>query len=133
MRMGQRRPVLLTVDDHRAIHEVNALAFEKDHTHVRAYAGREALEIVRARTVDVVVLDLIMPDLNGLEVPERALKVQPGLMVVIALVIDSSQSALRALRRGATDYFVSRQTRTSWRWSFGRSSRLAPNRPPALR
>jgi hypothetical protein len=32
MRMGQRRPVLLTVDDHRAIHEVYALAFEKDYS-----------------------------------------------------------------------------------------------------
>lgn len=106
MRVGQRRPVLLTVDDNRAIHEVYAFAFENDYTHIRAYGGTEALEIVRSQTVDLVILDLIMPDLNGLEVLERALKLKPGLMVVIASVIDTSHSALRALRRGATDYFV---------------------------
>ncbi len=106
MRVGQRRPVLLTVDDNRAIHEVYALAFERDYTHLRAHGGREALEIVRSQPVDVVILDLIMPDLNGLEVLERALKLKPGLTVVIASVINASQSALRALRRGATDYFV---------------------------
>ncbi len=106
MRVGQRRPVLLTVDDNRAIHEVYALGFERDYTHLRAYGGREALDIVRSETVDVVILDLIMPDLNGLEVLERALKLKPGLTVVIASVINTSQSALRAIRRGATDYFV---------------------------
>ena len=61
---------------------------------------------MRSETVDVVILELVMPDLNGLEVLDRALELTPGLMVVIASVIDTSQSALQALRRGATDYFV---------------------------
>ena len=44
---GKRRPVLLTVDDNRSIHEVYALAFEQDYDHLRAHGGKEALEIVR--------------------------------------------------------------------------------------
>src|SRR6266540_2872805 len=53
-----------------------------------------------------MVLDLLMPDLHGLEVLERALKLKPRLIVVISSVINSSQSALRAIRRGAADYFI---------------------------
>src|SRR6266446_158810 len=106
MMTGQRRPVLLTVDDNESIHDVYGLAFDRDYTHVRAHGGREALEIVRSQTIDVMVLDLMMPDLNGLEVLERALRVKPRLTVVVSSVIDRSQSALRALRRGAADYFV---------------------------
>src|SRR5437867_8561631 len=100
---GKRRPVLLTVDDNRSIHEVYALAFERDYDHIRAYGGKEALAIVQAKTIDVMVLDLMMPDLHGLEVLERALKLKPGLIVVISSVVNTSQSARRAISRGAAD------------------------------
>jgi len=101
-----RRPVVLTVDDNRLVHDFYALAFQHHYHHVRAYCGEEALKIVRAETIDVVVLDLILPGIPGLRVLERALKMRPKLIVVISSVIDSSQSALRAIRRGAADYFV---------------------------
>jgi len=103
---SQRRPVLLTVDDHRALHDVYALAFERDYDHRSAYGGHQALEIVQSETIDVMVLDLMMPDLHGMEVLDRALKLKPKLIVVISSVINASQSALRAIRRGAYDYFV---------------------------
>ncbi len=103
---GKRRPIVLTVDDNRALHEVYALAFERDYEHLRAYGGQEALAIVQAEPIDVMVLDLMMPDLHGLEVLERTLKLKPRLIVVISSVINTSQSALRAIRRGAADYFV---------------------------
>src|SRR5712692_7804216 len=102
----KRRPIVLTVDDNRSIHEVYALAFERDYDHLRAHSGKEALEIVRSQTIDVIVLDLMMPDLHGLEVLERTLKLKPRLIIVISSVINTSQSALRAIRRGAADYFV---------------------------
>src|SRR5439155_17391167 len=103
---GKRRPVLLTVDDCRSLHDVYALAFEHDYDHLRAHGGHEALEFIRSATIDVVILDLMMPDLHGLEVLDRALALKPQLIVVISSVIDRSRSALRALRRGASDYFV---------------------------
>jgi len=101
-----RRPTLLTVDDNPAIHDVYALAFDREYELLRAHSGQEALKIVRAETIDVMLLDLIMPGLHGLEVLERALKLKRRLCVVISSVINSSQSALRALRWGAADYFV---------------------------
>jgi DNA-binding response OmpR family regulator len=103
---SKRRPVVLTVDDHPAVHEVYALAFEQDYEHHRAYQGQRALEILRTETVDVMILDLVMPDLHGLDVLDRALALRPRLIVVISSVINAAQSALRAIRLGAYDYFV---------------------------
>ncbi len=103
---GTRRPVVLTVDDNRGLHEVYTLAFERDYEHVRAYGGEEALEIVRGKTIDVMVLDLRMPGLHGMEVLEQAFRLKRSLIVVVSSVIDTSQSALRAIRLGAADYFV---------------------------
>ena len=101
-----RRPVLLTVDDNRAIHEVYAVAFARDYTHLRAHGGTEALEILRSQTIDVMVLDLKMREPTGLEVLKRARELRPSLIIVISSVINSSQSTLRAIRLGAADYFV---------------------------
>jgi DNA-binding response OmpR family regulator len=103
---GQRRPVLLTVDDNHSMHDVYALAFERHYDHIRAYCGQDALKIVRAETIDVMVLDLIMPGLHGLDVLDRALKLKPRLIVIVSSVINTSQSALKAIRLGAADYFV---------------------------
>src|SRR5262249_28117618 len=105
-RLRTRRPIVLTVDDNPIIHDVYGLAFERKYDHRRAYSGQEALGILRAETIDVMVLDLIMPGLHGLEVLERARKLKPGLIVIISSVINTSQSALRGLRWGASDYFV---------------------------
>jgi DNA-binding response OmpR family regulator len=105
-RLRTRRPIVLTVDDNPIIHDVYGLAFERKYDHRRAYSGQEALGILRAETIDVMVLDLIMPGLHGLEVLERARRLKPGLIVIISSVINTSQSALRGLRWGASDYFV---------------------------
>jgi DNA-binding response OmpR family regulator len=103
---GKRRPVILTVDDNRTLHDVYALAFGQDYDQLRAYDGEQALKILKTKTVDVMVLDLIMPGLHGLKVLERALKLKQRPIAVVCSVINTSQSALRALRLGAADYFV---------------------------
>ena len=89
-RPSKRRPIVLTVDDNLVVHDVYGLAFEKDYEHLRAYCGREALKIVRSRVVDVMVLDLVMPGLNGLEVLERVFKLLPRrpILIVSSVVID---------------------------------------------
>jgi DNA-binding response OmpR family regulator len=102
----KRRPVVLTVDDNRLLHDFYGLAFERGYEHRRAYGGHEAVAIVQTETVDVMVLDLIMPGLHGLKVLERVRALRPGIIVVISSVVNAASSALRAIRSGAADYFV---------------------------
>jgi DNA-binding NtrC family response regulator len=61
---------------------------------------------LKSETVDVMILDLVMPDLHGLDVLDRALQLRPRLVVIVSSVVNAAQSALRAIRRGAYDYFV---------------------------
>ena len=102
----KRRPIVLTVDDNRLLHDFYSLAFERAYVHRRAYSGLEALTIVQAEIIDVMVLDLIMPGLHGLEVLKEVLALKPGLIVVVSSVVSTAWSALRAIRWGAADYFV---------------------------
>jgi class 3 adenylate cyclase len=73
---------------------------------VTAADGREALELLQARPVDLILLDVMMPFLNGYEVLER-LKADPRLRhipVIMISAVDEIESVVRCIELGAEDY-----------------------------
>jgi adenylate cyclase len=68
--------------------------------------GREALELLQAKPIDLVLLDIMMPDMNGYEVLER-LKADPQrrhIPVIMISAIDEVESVIRCVELGAEDY-----------------------------
>jgi adenylate cyclase len=68
--------------------------------------GREALEVLQAKPIDLVLLDIMMPDMNGYEVLER-LKADPQrrhIPVIMISAIDEVESVIRCIELGAEDY-----------------------------
>jgi DNA-binding NarL/FixJ family response regulator len=72
--------------------------------------GRAALSLIAERVPDVVLLDVGMPDLNGLEVAGRVAALDAGIRVVILSMHTSEEYVLRALRAGAAGYLVKGST-----------------------
>jgi DNA-binding NarL/FixJ family response regulator len=68
--------------------------------------GREAVEQVERLQPDVAILDLMMPDLNGLEVTRRTLRMSPRTRVVILSMYSDEPHVLEALRAGAMAYVL---------------------------
>jgi len=68
--------------------------------------GREAVELVERLQPDVAILDLMMPELNGLEVARRALRLSPRTRVVILSMYSDEPHVLEALRAGAMAYVL---------------------------
>jgi len=73
---------------------------------VTAEDGRAALEQISRETPDVVLLDLKMPGLDGLQALERAKAVDPHMPVVIVTAYGDLPSAIQAMRLGAYDYLT---------------------------
>lgn len=71
-----------------------------------ALSGQEALARLNAMPYDVMVLDLRLPDIGGIEVLERARQLQPDLLVIILTAYGSLESAIAAVRAGAVDYIL---------------------------
>jgi adenylate cyclase len=68
--------------------------------------GREALQLLQAEPIDLVLLDIMMPDMNGYEVLER-LKADPRLQhvpVIMISAVDEIESVIRCVELGAEDY-----------------------------
>ena len=70
--------------------------------------GRQALELLAARSFDLVLLDVMMPDMNGYEVLET-MKADPtlrGIPVVMISALDEMDSVARCIELGAEDYLA---------------------------
>jgi two-component system, cell cycle response regulator len=99
-----RRPRILVVDDTR-YHRELARQVLRDLADVECCGDAEsALELLARGRADLVLSDLTMPGLSGLELLERVQREHPGTDFVLITANASVDSAVRALRMGATDY-----------------------------
>ncbi len=69
-------------------------------------SGREALDVLRSRSVDVVVSDIRMPDLTGVELLREAKQLSPETVFVMMTAFASTETAIEALQHGAFDYLT---------------------------
>jgi len=96
---------LLIVDDERNIQVTLARALTLEgYTAETAGSGGEALEKIAALPVDAVVMDVRMPDLDGLTVLERARALRPDLPIIIMSGHGSLETVRQAFKLGAFDY-----------------------------
>lgn len=82
--MSAPRFVILCVDDERVSLKVRSRVLEKaGHEVIQAASAAEALDILRSRSVDLVLTDLLMPGMTGAELAREVKKSKPNLPVVL--------------------------------------------------
>ena len=98
---------ILIADDDTVSRKLLRRLLEQDGHNVRAAAhGREALELFDEEAADVVLLDIVMPELDGISVLER-LKATPGsehVPVIMISAVDETDSVVHCIEAGADDY-----------------------------
>ena len=100
---------VLLADDHTLVRAgIRSLLENMEGIEVIAEAGdgREALRLVRTHRPDVVLMDIAMPGLNGLEAAARIAKKCPNVRVIILCMHVNEEYVLQALRAGAAGYMV---------------------------
>lgn len=68
--------------------------------------GRQALQFLRQNSADVVVMDITMPGLNGLEATARVKRTMPAVQVLILSMYANEEHVIQAFRQGASGYLV---------------------------
>ncbi len=98
---------ILIVDDERSDRHLMQQALQKEgHSLLLAETGEEALELARRERPDAVLLDVLLPDANGLEVFQQLRALDPNLPVVFVTASGSSNLVIQAMQLGALDYLV---------------------------
>ena len=110
-----RQIKILTVDDHPILREGIASIIHGEHDMVvvgEASTGREAIEVFRNKRPDVTLMDLQMPDLNGIDAIVTIRQEQPQARIIVLTTYEGDVLARRALKAGATGYILKDLIRT---------------------
>lgn len=124
--MEELRGSILVVDDNAVICQIMKLALEQNQHHVTlASDGREAIEMMHSNFFDLVLLDIMMPRMNGFQVLEYMAK-EPELANIPVIVVSADSqidSAIRCIQLGADDYLVKPPNQTLLRTRVNSSLR----------
>ncbi|MBI2164447.1 MAG: response regulator, partial [candidate division NC10 bacterium] len=98
------RPSILVVDDDVGVRESFEAVLAKDYDLVFATQGPEALRILSSRDVNLVLLDIRMPGMDGIEVLRRIKELNEQADVIVVTAVKSLKTAVEAIKLGAFDY-----------------------------
>ena len=98
---------ILVVDDEQSLREVLSIMLKRTGYAVTSVAdGEEAIELLNKDIFDLVITDLRMPKIDGMEVLKAAKSASPETVVLIITAFASADSAVEAMKQGAYDYLT---------------------------
>ena len=96
---------ILIADDEPNIRRVFEAMFVKEgYTVLTAENGKKAVDLAATNTIDVLISDLIMPDITGVEVLQKVKQLHPNCAAIIVTAYGTIKSAVEAMRYGAFNY-----------------------------
>jgi len=96
---------ILVIDDEEVLQDILTVLIRKEgHTPLTASTGEEGLAVLEREEVDLILLDLMLPGMHGMEVLRRIRQRDPDQVVVMITAFSSIESAIEAMREGAFHY-----------------------------
>ena len=105
----KNKPTILVVDDEpRNVKLLQALLVPQGYDILTAYNGKEALEMVSGNDVDVILLDVMMPEVDGFEVTRqlKASQETVDIPVVLVTALHEKDDRLRGIEAGCDDFLT---------------------------
>lgn len=97
---------ILVADDESMVSESFRIALKDNYNVLMASSGKECLEIVKQAPPNLLILDIRLPDMDGIEVLEEIRKFNPSLPVIVITGVGTHQTAIEALKLGADDFIA---------------------------
>jgi DNA-binding NtrC family response regulator len=100
------RPVILVVDDDPGVRESFRLILEEQYDLLEAPDGATTLALIQRHQVDLVLLDIRLPEMDGIEVLERIKAIDAAIEVILVTAVKTVRTAVAAMKLGAFDYLT---------------------------
>ena len=100
------KPNILIVDDEQSLRQSLKLALDSNYNIFFAETGKEALDLLRKNSIDLVLLDIRLPEVDGIEVLERIKDIDDTINVIMVTAVLTVNTAVEAMKMGAYDYIT---------------------------
>ena len=98
---------ILVVDDEQSMRDFLSIMLKKEgYSVLSAERGSSVGEILKKEVIDLVISDIRMPDISGIDVLRMAKDIAPETMVILITAYASTKTAIQALKMGAYDYII---------------------------
>ncbi|SHM49147.1 response regulator transcription factor [Gracilibacillus kekensis] len=97
---------ILIVDDELQMRTMLKLYLRKDFKIVEAENGTKAVQTLQSRAIDIVLLDIMMPELDGIEACKQMKTVKPNVPIILLTALNDTSQKVEGLTIGADDYIV---------------------------
>jgi len=97
------KPTILIIDDEINMIESYKVLLEDKYNILASNSGAEALKILKKEAVNLVLLDVLMPDMDGLEVLKKIKEIS-GIEIIMITAVRTIRTAIQAMKMGAYDY-----------------------------
>ncbi len=101
-----KKGTILVVDDEQGVRESFSMVLEDDYNLLMAETGKQAIDIFEQNAVDFVLLDIRLPDINGIDLLKRFKETDPKTEVIMVTAVDEIQTAVKAIKLGAYEYIA---------------------------
>ena len=96
---------ILIIDDEEVLQDILTVLIRKEgHTPITASTGEEGLAVLEREEIDLILLDLMLPGMHGMEVLRQVRQRNTEVVVVVITAFSSIESAIQAMREGAFHY-----------------------------
>jgi two-component system response regulator AtoC len=102
----EKRATILVVDDERGIRQSFYMVLKDEFEVLLSETGAEALEIFSKNAVDIILLDILLPDINGIDLIERFKDIDPNTEIIMVTAVKEVQTAVRSIKKGAYEYII---------------------------
>lgn len=97
---------ILICDDEEGVRESLKLILEKDYELLFAANGDEALAMIKKGPIDIVIMDIKMPRMDGIETMRKLKTIKPDVKILVTSGYKSVETAQEAVTAGAANYIV---------------------------
>ena len=97
---------VLVVDDELGVRQSFNMMLKGGYNMLFAETGKQAIEVFENNLIDLILLDINLPDINGIDLLERFMETDPTPAVIMVSAINEVQTAVKAIKLGAHEYII---------------------------
>jgi DNA-binding NtrC family response regulator len=102
----KKKGTILVVDDENGVRESFNMVLKDDYNVLLAGTGQEAMNIFKKKSIDLILLDILLPDIDGIDLLEKLVETDPHSEIIMVTAVNEVQTAVQAIKLGAYEYVI---------------------------